>query len=48
MFEDEEIDKMNQEIIHDGCGLNVELCVCPDATIKLDEENNVFIVKRQE
>jgi hypothetical protein len=29
----------NTEIIHDACGLNIELCVCPDSTFYWDDEN---------
>lgn len=24
-----------EEIIHDECGLNIELCLCPDSTVKV-------------
>ena len=29
-------------IIHDTCGLPVELCECPDATVRYDSDNDVF------
>lgn len=35
------------EIIHDECGLNIELCVCPDADIKYDHETGLYIDLRK-
>ena len=40
-FEAEDPDNRDdlKEIIHDECGLDVELCVCPDAPYYWDHEN---------
>ena len=41
-MENEEIKDL---IIHDKCGLPVELCDCPDATVKYNWDKDVFEVK---
>ena len=30
-------------IIHDGCGLPVELCECADAPVRYDFESDAFV-----
>jgi hypothetical protein len=30
-------------IIHDGCGLPVELCECPDAEVRYDPVMDMFV-----
>jgi hypothetical protein len=37
-----------QLIIHDKCGLPVELCECPDAEVKYDYETDKFIDQKTE
>ena len=34
-------------IIHDKCGLPVELCECPDAEVRYDKERGVFVVQNE-
>jgi hypothetical protein len=36
------------EIIHDACGLNVELCVCPDAEWKFNHETGMMYKSNNE
>ena len=34
---------MEVEIIHNKCGLPVELCECPDAAVIYDWETDMFV-----
>jgi len=47
MTEKEE-DGLDTLIIHNKCGLPIEFCECPDATIKYDWDKGVFNVKEKE
>lgn len=42
---DEEIKNL---IIHDKCGLPVELCECPDAPVVYDSEKDIFVDRSNE
>lgn len=33
------------EMTHDECGLNIELCICPDSPISYNHDENMYIVK---
>ena len=35
-------------IIHDKCGLPVELCTCPDARVVYDDELDAFVDTEEE
>jgi len=35
-------------IIHNKCGLPVELCICPDAPVTYDWENDIFIERGED
>ena len=37
---------MEELIIHNICGLPVELCECPDVEVKYDWDKDVFIDKK--
>jgi len=39
-------DYIELSIIHDKCGLPVELCTCPDAPVYYDWEKGVFVDRR--
>ena len=36
-----------EQIIHNKCGLPVELCTCPDADVKYDWEKDIFIKQKE-
>ncbi len=40
--------QINELLVHDKCGLPVELCTCPDARLVYDWENDVFIDRSEE
>jgi len=40
-------ENINNLVMHNACGLPVELCICPDAPIVYDWETGTFIIKKK-
>ena len=44
---DEYASEHDNLIVHDKCGLPVELCECPDAPVKYNWDTDMFEVRRK-